>query len=59
MLGWWFAQLIETADEEEGIAMCLAPGARHLVAAAIRHWVRRATNWPAWRDKVEVESCLP
>ena len=34
MLGWGFAQLIETADEEEGIAMRVASRARHVMAAA-------------------------
>ena len=49
------AQLIETTDEEKGIAMCRERGIRYLVAPAIRHWEEHATNWSGRRDKVEVD----
>ena len=49
------AQLIETTDEEKGIAMCRERGVKYLVAPAIRHWEEHATNWSGRRDKVEVE----
>lgn len=49
------AQMIETTDEEKGIAICRERGIKYLVAPAIRHWEEHATNWSGRRDKVEVE----